>query len=345
LTAEQREREEKKRNDGPADTLARKLGTEHDIKMLFGALAAAAGFEVRAAAGVDRSQIFFDESFLNWYFMDQRLVAVHVGSEWRFYDPGAADLPPGMLPWGNEGVRVLVADAKQPFFVETPISLPERSAARRQARFKLDAEGTLEGDVSISYTGHHGRRERLLFVNLSPEKRAEELIDLVRKRLPAASVSAPVFEGTDEPDKPFTIRYHVRLPQYAERTGARLFFEPGYFEKGTTARFSAALRQHPVCFSFPWSEEDDVSFELPSGFVPESTEGIAPLSAGPVGGYSAKMGVTQGTPTTFVRSRKLWFGGGGHVMFDSTQYAPIKGFFDAVHRSDTRTVALKQASK
>ena len=46
-----------KANNSPADTLKRGLGTSRDIDMLFGAMAIAAGFEVRIARLSDRSDV------------------------------------------------------------------------------------------------------------------------------------------------------------------------------------------------------------------------------------------------------------------------------------------------
>jgi hypothetical protein len=343
LTTEERQRAMEKPNDGPADTLARKLGTLHDVKVLFGALAVAAGFDARIAASVDRDRIFFDEGFLDPYFMDQRIIVVRVGDDWRFYNPAASDLPTGMLPWAHEGLRVLVADPRQPFFLTTPVAAPDRSTRRRSARLRLDAEGGLEGDVRIEAIGHAARRERGRYASLSPEKRIDELTDAVKSRLPAAEISGVAFEGLDFTDHPFRLSYHLKVPHYAQHTGARLFVEPAFFEKGRPPRFTAADRRHPIYFPFAWTDEDDVRIEIPSGLQIENGEGTPPISAAPVGGYTAKLGIENATHT-LVHNRRIWFGGDGHLLFESRQYGPIKGFFDAVQKADARTIVLKQVA-
>jgi hypothetical protein len=343
LTAEARERAAQKSNANAADTLARKLGTSHDIKVLFGALAAAAGFDVRVAASVDRSQIFFDEGFLDPYFMDQRLIVVRVGEDWRFYNP-AASIATGLLPWEHEGLSV-------------------QSIRRRRALLRVDAEGGLEGDITIEAIGHTARRERARYATLSMEKRIETLTDEVKGRLPTIEVTDPAFEGLGHGDETFRLRYHVKVPQYAQRTGARLIFEPAFFEKGRAPRFTSATRRNPVYFPFAWTDEDDVRIEIPTGFEIENAEGVAPLSAGPVGGYAAKLGIQKvlapapgpcptlpegecmQVPLALAHHRRIWFGGEGHILFGAQQYAPIKAFFDAVEKADARTVVLKQAAR
>ena len=74
--------------------------------MLFGAMAIAAGFEVRIARLSDRSDVFFDPSFANSYFMNTFDVAVKVGNQWRFFDPGNRYVPFGMFPGLKRACRL-----------------------------------------------------------------------------------------------------------------------------------------------------------------------------------------------------------------------------------------------
>jgi hypothetical protein len=148
------EREKWKDNKSPADTLKRGIGTGNDIDMLFAAMAMAAGFDVRMANLADRSDIFFDAAFPDDYFISSYDIAVRVGDTWRFYDPATTYIAHGMLRWQEEGQDALVSDPKEPTWVQTPISPPEKSQERRIGKFQLLEDGTLEGDVRIEYTGH-----------------------------------------------------------------------------------------------------------------------------------------------------------------------------------------------
>ena len=57
-------------------------------------------------------------------------------------------------------------------------------------------------------------------------------------------------ENVTDPLKPFIYSYHVRVPGYAQRTGKRIFFQPGYFSHGAGSLFSSATRKHDVYFNY-----------------------------------------------------------------------------------------------
>ncbi len=123
-----------KDNNNPADTLKRGMGTGEDIGLLFGALAIAAGFDARFVLLADRSDVFFDPSFADLYFLNTYDIAVKVGDTWRFFDPGSTYVPYGMLPWSEEGEKALVLDPKDPVFVPIPLSRRRRSRLRNAKR-------------------------------------------------------------------------------------------------------------------------------------------------------------------------------------------------------------------
>src|SRR6185295_12050236 len=80
-------------------------------------------------------------------------IAVRVDNSWKFFDPGVRYVNPGMSRWQAEGGEGLIID-QSPTWVMTPISPPEKSRETRVATLRLDEDGTLEGDVSIEFTGH-----------------------------------------------------------------------------------------------------------------------------------------------------------------------------------------------
>jgi len=184
-----------KENNSPADTLKRGAGTPFDIDILFGALAGAAGFDVRIARISDRSDVFFDPSFKNSYFLSTYDIAVKVGDRWRFFNPGNRYVPFGMLTWSEEGVPALIPDSKEPLFVRTQMSQPDKSMQKRTAKLRLLEDGTLEGDVQIEYTGHFANDEKEYYDALNTAEQEREVTDTVKQRLSTAQVSAIVVEG------------------------------------------------------------------------------------------------------------------------------------------------------
>jgi hypothetical protein len=341
MTAE--DRAKWKENKSPADTLKRGMGTGQNIDFLFATMAIAAGFDVHMANLADRGDIFFDPGFPDDYFIKTYDIAVRVGDTWRFYDPASTYVQHGMLRWQEEGEDALISDPKEPTWVKTSMSPPERSLEKRTGKFRLLEDGTLEGDVSIEYTGHSGADRKEYNDDDSPAQREETLRDSVKARMSTADISDIKIENVTDPIKPFVYAYHVRVPGYAQRTGKRLFLQPAFFQHGLGPMFSASQRQYPVYFHYPWSEKDELTIELPTGFALDNADSPAPFAAANISRYDVHISVTpDGRKLTY--RREFFFGGGGNILFPENGYASLKGLFDLLHQNDEHTITLKQTT-
>ena len=341
LTSE--ERAKLKENKSPADTLKRGMGTGTDIDMLFAALAQAAGFDARIVNLADRSDVFFDRAFADDYFLHAYDIAVRLGDEWRFYDPASTYVPFGMLRWQEESQDALLADPKEPVWLRTPISPPEKSKERRTAKLNLRDDGTLEGDVRIEYYGHLAVERKEWDDDDSPAQREETLRDGVKARFSTAELSEIKIENVTDGQKPFVYNYHIRVAGYAQRTGKRLFLQPAFFQRGLAPLFASSDRKHAVYFHYPWSEEDEVTIELPEGFTLDNAEAPAPFAAPPISSYKPALSVTK-DGRTLVYKRDFYFGGGGNILFQVAGYPQLKQFFDVLTKQDSHTVTLRQAT-
>lgn len=340
LTDEQKD--EIKPNKSTGDTYKKLQGTSVDINELFASLATAAGFEARLAFGGDRSEMFFNPSQAHVSFIHFSAIAVKVNGGWRYYDPGSLFTPYGMLPWTEEDTSVLLLGYKDYITTMTPISDAQKSMARRSGKFKLLEDGTLEGTVKIEYTGHLAYSYKMENYDESGNKREENLKDEIKKQMSTAEISDISIENVADAEKPFIYQYKVRVPNYAQKTGKRLFLQPGFFEYGTTPVFSTATRKYDVYFQYPWSEDDKVEIELPKNFALDNADAPAPLQDQQKIS-SLNISMTYSKTTNLLKyDRKFYFGGGGKVLFPVGAYQPIKTFFDGFHKADTHTITLKQ---
>jgi len=337
LTSEQIEK--LKDNKSPADTLKRGYGDGPDINFLFAALATAAGFETRYARIGDRSRKFFDPNFTDDYFLRSYNIAVKLGNDWRFFDPGSSYIPFGMLRWQEEGIQALVTDSKEPVFVTTPLSPAQKSSRKRMANFKLTEEGNLEGEVRIEYTGHLAVEMKEDNDEESPEQREKKLRDAVKSQW-GGEISEVKIESADDPLKPFVYSYKVSVPGYAERTGKRLFLQPAFFQKNVAARFPTSARKYDIYFNFPWSEEDVVTINLPEGFALDNAEAPPSFGFGDVGNYQVSVGVTPDQRMLHYK-RNFHFSA---LMIPKGSYSQLKQVFDAIHQADNHAITLKQGT-
>jgi len=331
-----------KPNKSTNDTYKKLQGTSTDINELFASLATAAGFEARLAFGGDRSEKFFNPSQAHESFVHFSSVAVKVNDKWKYYDPGSRFVPYGMLAWNEEDTSVLLLGYKDYITTETPYSSPETSQAKRTGRFKLLEDGTLDGTVSIEYTGNFANELKNSSYKESQNKREEELKDGIKEKMSTAEVSDISIENVLDPEKPFIYKYKIRVPGYAQRTGKRLFLQPGFFEYGANPEFSTAERKYDIFFHYPWSENDDIQIELPKDFSLDNADAPATINdPNNIGMLKTYIGIDHSN-NTLMYKRNFYFGNNGHVLFQARVYQPLKDLFDAFNKSDTHTITLKQ---
>jgi hypothetical protein len=335
------EREKMKENKNPGDTLKRGVGTSEDIALLFAALANASGFDARIARLADRSDIFWNRGFPDPYFLRTYDVAVKIDNEWVFYDPTSRYIPTGMLRWQEEGQEALITDPKEPVFVRTPLSSPEKSKQKRTAKLRLSEDGTLEGDINIEFSGHFAFERKTVLDDDTPEEREKALQDRLKERMSTVEVTNIRIENITDPVKPVTYSYHVRVPGYAQRTGKRLFLQPAFFQKGVESLFSTSDRKFAIYFHYPWSEEDNVTIDLPAGYALDNASTPMPIGAGNISKYGVRLQITK-DGLTLIYNRSFFFGGDGNIFFPASTYAQLKKLFDAIHESDNHTITLKQ---
>jgi hypothetical protein len=110
------------------------------------------------------------------------------------FDLSEKYVTPPMMRWQQEGVEGLLVGS-QTEWLKTPISPADKSKEKRVAKLTLDENGTLEGDVTIEYTGHLGVERKLLNDDDSPVQREENLKEAVKGRLSSAELSNIVIEN------------------------------------------------------------------------------------------------------------------------------------------------------
>lgn len=337
-TEKEAKREKLKEIDNVEDVLKRGFANGQQITWLFLALARGAGFEAWPVVVSRRNEYFFEPKLLDARQLNDNVVLVKAGTKEYYLDPGTAHVPFGLLPWAESGVQGRQLDKDGGTFIWTPLPESTQSRIERKARLKMDEEGTVEGQLNVTYTGLEALRRRLEVRNDDQIARKTLLEDEVKSWIPAGIrvelKNMPAWEASDDS---LTAEFKLTVPGWAAVTGRRVLLPVALFSNTERHVFEHANRTYPIYFDFAFAKRDDVTIELPPGLqlsgAPKPQKMDLKFCVYEVSAES------QGSAVHLGRAMSV-----NGLFLKPDAYPTLRAFFQAVRSNDEQPVVL-QASR
>ena len=266
-TEQQRKREKEKDTKNVEDIWKRGYGEGGELTWLFMALAQAAGFEASPVLVSTRDEHFFDPQWMNLRDLNTNVVVVKLNGKDLYLDPGTQFTPYGMLPWSETAAPGLRLDKDGGTWVTTPATGASDSRTERKASLQLTDSGSLEGKVTLTFTGLSALGRKIDERDEDDTQRKKFLEDQLKEYIPV-----PVeVDLTNKPDwkssaPTLVAEFDVKVPGWATAAGRRTLVPIGLFGGSEKHLFERATRVHPIYFRFPYEEVDDVTIHLPPGW-------------------------------------------------------------------------------
>jgi hypothetical protein len=335
LTTQEEKRENVKPNKNIEDVWKRGSGDATELTWLYLGLVRDAGLDAYPVYVADRENYFFDPSQMDEARLDANVVLVKLNGKDTYYDPGAAYVPVGMLPWYETGVQGLRLDKDGGSWIQTPLPPSSASQVVRTAKLKVNSEGDVEGKLTILYTGMEALTKRTEERHEDDQQRKKFLEDIVKSYI---SASADV-ELTNQPDwksssPELTAEFSVKIPGWIAAAGKHMLLPVGIFSGSEKGLFDHAEREHPIYFEFPFQKIDNITLQLPEGVTvsnvpaPQKTDGGAVF-------YSL---AAEKNKDELVISRALRV---DLLILPVTKYPAVRNFFQAVRTGDDAQVMLQ----
>ena len=334
-TEQELKRDKEKEISNVEDLWKRGYGDGTQITWLFLALARAAGLEAYPVWVSSRTEDFFKPKLMRASDLNSNVVLVKLNGKDVYCDPGAAFTPYGLLPWGETGVQGLKLDKEGGVWVTTPS--PESSVSQiiRKADLKLDNEGTLEGKLTVTFTGLEASLRRVEEHHEDEAHHKKLLEDYVREVIPA-SIDV---ELTNKPDwasssSSLVAEFSLKVPGWASGAGKRALLPVGLFSAPEKHMYEHSTRVHPLYFRFMYQKLDDVQIALPLGWqvssLPQPVTQDAKLVV-----YNAKAENRNGT---LHLERHLTV----ELAFLEQKYYPtLRNFYQLVKNADEQQIVLQ----
>ena len=195
------------------------------------------------------------------------VVLVKVNGQELYFEPGAAFTPYGLLPWPHAGVVGLKLTKDGGTWIQTTIPQSDTSRIERNADLKLLDDGSLDGKLTVTYTGLEALSRRVEQRNEDDTTRKKYLEEQIKDTIPVACE----VELTNKPnwsssDLSLVAEFHLKVSGWASPVGRRALFPTGLFAAHEKTMFEHAERIYPIYFIYPYKNIDDLKVELPLGW-------------------------------------------------------------------------------
>jgi len=337
--AEKTEQEEKRAKqkdiNSVEDVWKRGYGDGRQLDWLYLALTRAAGIEAYAVLISTRSNYFFQQRMMNPNQLNDNVVLLKLNGKDVYCDPGTAFTPFGLLPWSETSVTGLKLDKDGGSWVTTSLPGSEVSKIERKADLKLIEDGTLEGKVTVTFTGLEAMYRRVEERNEDEASRRKFLEDQLKEYIP---VGIDV-ELTNKPDwasssEKLAAEYEIKVEGWVSGAGRRAMLPVGLFSATEKHLFDHAQRVHPIYFQFPFQKADDVTIELPLGWQVSSTPKAVNQDAKALI-YTMKADENKGA-LHLTRGLAV-----NMILIDAKSYPALRGFFQMVRTEDEQQIVLQ----
>jgi len=279
-TEQEQKRSKEKNPDNVEVVWKKQYANGGELTWLFLALARAAGFEASGMWVPDRQNYFFDPQTMDGRRLDANVVVVKVNGKDIFFDPGAAFVPFGMLPWFETGVNGLRLDKEGGSWLQTALPAATDSAVQRKGELKLSDTGDLEGKLTVTFRGLEASSRRVEERLADDAGRKKFLEDEVKGYIPAACevelANMPDWKGSSPP---LVAEFTLKVPGWVAGAGHRALLPVGLFSAPEKHLFDHADRVHPIYFEFPFQRLDDLNIELPLGWQISTLPTVPKLDA------------------------------------------------------------------
>ncbi len=334
-TAQEQKRAKEKVIKNVEDLWKQGRGDWVQITWAFLALVRAAGFDAYPVWVAPRNETFFNPKYLKASDMNANVVLVKLNANDLYFGPGTIFTSYGLLPWGETGVQGLKLDKDGGTWVNTPVLESSVSQIERRADLKINPEGTLEGKLTVTYSGIEAAWRRFVERDEDESQRRKFLEDEISESVPTAIE----IELTNKPDwtssvPTFVAQFNLKVPNWISGAGRKALLPVGLFSVPEKHTCEHAKRVHPLYFSWKYQKVDDIRIELPAGWqvnnLPQPQNSQSKFAGYRLNVENDKGAVHVGR---ILRSDV--------ILLEASEYETLRSFYQAVRTGDEQQIVLQ----
>ncbi len=317
------------------DIWQRKRGNNDQITLLFIGLARAAGMKAYDMRVTNRDESIFSPALLSLNQLDDDMAIVVLDGKEQFFDPGQRDCPFGQLAWIHtdvNGLREMSGGATA--IATTPVPPYTQSQTQRIADLTLNADGTAQGMITITWMGAPALDWRQQALRDDEDEAKRSMKDWLQGLIPAGlDAEIESLENLDDYEKPLIANFTVHGP-LAVMTTMRLILPGEFFEANSKPLFSAPTRDIAVYFPYAGRTADAVRVKFPPEWKVESAPKVDTTVLPNLAAYQVKQIILPAS-VQINRTYEL-----GTFFFLPAEYPDVRTYYNKLAADDQQPIVL-----
>jgi transglutaminase-like putative cysteine protease len=313
------------------DCFEKKNGRAGELNLLMVALLKEAGIEAYPALTSTRSNGQLQPLYPILDQFDHVLAVAKVGEKSLFIDLGNACRPIGCPAVNSLNGSAWIVDKQKYQWVDVA---PPVSSDTWLLNFRLDEEGGLAGNITLSCNGYSAVSERS---DLEDHPTGDAFRKKLTGRFPDVSMDSLRFENADDLSKPLKVLVDCQLPNAATVAGDFIYLQPALLSDFLKNPFKIEQRTFPVDFPYPLKENVVLNVTIPDGYAVEALPEAVKMALENDGGRFQFNVSKTGNKLQFISNLQL-----NRLHFEPEEYAALRTFFGMVEEKMGEQVVLKK---
>lgn len=241
---------------------------------------------------------------------------------------------PGYMGSFTGNRKAILIDETGGHVVHTPVYTANDNMQLRKIKAVVSDDGAVVEDVESRYTGLQQDMPHAWLHQATPEQRQKHLNEMFN--LPTYEVVKSEYEEVKGKIPALKEKLQIRLSNFANITGKRLFITPGLFGSASEKLAADTARLYDYVIDDAYVDIDSVEIKIPAGYKAESMPKEISLQT-KYGNYVSSVTLT-GDKLIYYRRMEQNSG-----RFTAKEYNEIVKFYEQVSKSDrTKAVLVKQ---
>lgn len=194
------------------------------------------------------------------------VVTAQTGKRYLIFDPTSEKTVFGQLEHQLQGSYGLLIEGKDSQVIELPVLDPGLNTVRRSAKFQLQADGSLKGDVTEKRFGDLSVGRRYLFTQEDAKEQQTYMNRTVAKDFSSVTLSDVKVENAEALNKDLTMTFSLDAAHFATFAGPLLMVRPRVLGS-YSLDVDNKRRLVPIDLDETMRGTDEYDIALPDGYV------------------------------------------------------------------------------